>query len=165
METQTDWSELVALAKTIVSDADAMTRKHTNEVSLRVSYCCVFSRDQADQKKWDSAASATGVLAKETPTGSVYVVPEIPTDAGPLRVLKIRRPDPTRTERGDADFRIDSFDRFKESNLGRPGFSLIERPDFEMIELVDSAVDARAYFSHPPVEQHDGIRQALAADS
>jgi hypothetical protein len=89
------------------------------------------------------------------------VIPNITTPAGILRVLKIRKPDPTRTERGDADFSINNYHEFKNHVLSRPGFSLIRRPKTEMIELIDNNFDVRAYFSYPPVETHDGIKEAL----
>jgi hypothetical protein len=156
------WDDLVGLAQVIVHDALALKNAHVPDHPVTVSYCCVFSRDDPEFDKWTSAAGARGAVAKDTPTGPVFVVPEINTAAGPLRVLKIRKPDATRGERGDADFRLEQYEDFKRAYLGRPGFNLIERSEFEMVELVDSQFDARAYFSNPPVETHAGIREALA---
>jgi hypothetical protein len=37
--------------------------------------------------------------------------------------------------------------------LSKEGFKLIEREDFEMIELMDSEFNVRAYFSNPPLDE------------
>jgi hypothetical protein len=72
--------------------------------------------------------------------------------------LKIRKPDATRFERGDADFTIIDYPNFKSNYLANPGFKLIERKGFEMIELIDSAFNARAYFSNPTLDQQLGLK-------
>jgi hypothetical protein len=71
--------------------------------------------------------------------------------------LKIRKPDQTRPERGDADFAVKNYEEFKNSCLTKPGFGVIERDTFEMIELMDSSFDVRVYFSSPPVEVQLGL--------
>lgn len=81
--------------------------------------------------------------------GPVFHITPIATAAGDLELLKIRRPDPKREEMGDADFTLSDYESFKKKYLGKPGFSLIKRPDMEMIELMDSSYNAIAYFSHP----------------
>jgi hypothetical protein len=157
-----NWKELQQAAVDIVSTAKAMLDLHVESEEAQVSYCCVFSQTQAEFKRLVSLSLAEGSVANDTKTGPVFVVPEIGTSAGPLRVLKIRKPDSSRPERGDADFAVTGYPAFKSRYLNDLGFSLIVREEFEMIELVDPEYDVRAYFSHPPVEQHAGIREALA---
>jgi hypothetical protein len=72
-------------------------------------------------------------------------------------VLKIRIPDPTRLERGDADFTISNFPEFKKKYLSKPGFKILRKPNFYMIELTDSNFDVRAYFSNPPLDRQLNI--------
>ncbi len=86
---------------------------------------------------------------RDTSTGPLFKIAPLQTVAGPLQLLKIRKPDPTRTERGDADFTVSDYPTFKAKYLQRPGFRLIERPEMEMVELVDLTFNVRAYFSNP----------------
>ena len=73
-------------------------------------------------------------------------------------MLKIRRPDPKRPERGDADFTVSDYQTFKKTQLGKPGFGLIERTNMEMLELVDPDFDVLAYYSHPTLAEVLGIQ-------
>lgn len=98
-----------------------------------------------------------GKEIKVTPTGSIFQIVPISTVAEPLRVVKIRIPDETRTERGDADFNAPDYAGFKSAVLSMPGFALIPRADCEMIELMEPGADVRAYFSDPPVEIQLGL--------
>lgn len=158
-------NDLLPLATQIVAEANRMRLKHAQHFKGHVGYCCVFAQSPEEYNALDSAARALGKIAQDTPTGFTYLVPGIETDAGRLRILKIRKPDVTRKERGDADFSLLDYQSFKDQVLGRPGFSLITRPKTEMIELIDSTFNVRAYFSSPPVETHDGIREALASET
>lgn len=73
-------------------------------------------------------------------------------------LLKIRKPDPTRPERGDADFTLRDYNSFKEKYLkDAEHFKLIDRGNFEMIELKDPKFDVRSYFSNIPLTVQLGI--------
>jgi hypothetical protein len=91
-------------------------------------------------------------VIKETTTGPLFQIEPLKTTTGLLKLLKIRLPDTTRPERGDADFTIADFSVFKKKYLSKAGFKLVPRENFEMVELVDSAFDVRAYFSNPPLD-------------
>jgi hypothetical protein len=88
----------------------------------------------------------------------IFHIKPIETVAGKLRLLKIRTPDITRVERGDADFTINEYDKFKRAFLNKKGFKFIQRENFEMIELMDDKYDVRAYFSNPTQEQLLGVK-------
>jgi len=160
--TQVNSNDLLPLAKQIVAEANRMRNKHSQHFTGHVGYCAIFAQSHEEYIALDSAAKSLGKIAQDTPTGFTYLVPGIETDAGLLRILKIRKPDVTRKERGDADFSLLDYQAFKDDVIGKQGFSLIVRPKTEMIELIDSDFNVRAYFSNPPVETHDGIREALA---
>lgn len=125
---------------------------------MPVNYACIFAQNNKEYDELVAAARQIGKPIKDTPTGSLFHIRPIATIAGTLRLLKIRLPDPTRPERGDADFTVENYAAFKKKYLGQPGFSLIPREGFEMIELVDPAFDVRAYFSHPPLDEQLGIK-------
>jgi len=60
-------------------------------------------------------------IIKQPLTGApFYLSPPIQATAGYLRLLKIRQSYPTRPERGDVDFTINNYQRFKEKYLNQP---------------------------------------------
>jgi len=95
----------------------------------------------------------TGKIIEETLTGPLFHIQPLETIAGKLQLLKIRKPDVTRPELGDADFTISNYAEFKKKYLSQKGFNLIIRKNFEMIELVDPQFNVRAYFSNPPLSK------------
>ncbi len=143
--------ELKNLVKNIVTDSFRLSVTHTSEKKAPVNYACVFTHSTSEYEEMIKVASQLGPIAEETPTGPLFQITPLSTKAGTLRLLKIRRPDPKRPERGDADFTVADYDSFKKTYLEKPGFSLIKRPNMEMIELIDPSYDVIAYYSHPTV--------------
>ena len=103
------------------------------------------------------ASRKIGKVIQETPTGLLFHIAPLETVSGDLKLLKIRIPDPTRPERGDADFTISNFPEFEKKYLTKHGFKILRKPDFYMIELMDSDFDVRAYFSNPPLDRQLNI--------
>ncbi len=157
--------DLRALTKEIVEQAHRLSRKHTGERDAPVNYACIFAQSDAEFSVMVAFAKELGNVVDETPTGPVFLIEGLPTSAGEVRILKIRRPDSKRPERGDADFTVRNFAVFKEKNLGRPGFGLITRPNMEMIELIDSSFDVLAYYSHPTLADVLGIDLARPSNT
>lgn len=52
-----------------------------------------------------------------------------------------------------ADFTVSDYQAFKNKCISQNHFKLIAREKFEMIELMDSEFNVRAYFSHPPLDK------------
>lgn len=94
-----------------------------------------------------------GEVILDTKTGPLFKIALLDTVAGNLKLVKIRKPDETRPERGDADFTINNYPKFKKEFLNKEEFKLIEREKFEMIELMDSKFNVRGYFSNPPLSK------------
>jgi len=137
----------------IAEKANALKDKHTSEKNAPVNYACIFC--QSDEQ-YDSLVTLTqeiGKVVEETPTGPLFHIQPLDTIAGKLQLLKIRKPDTTRPELGDADFTVSNYTEFKKKYLSQKGFSLIVRKNFEMIELVDPKFNVRAYFSNPPLDK------------
>ncbi len=141
--------KLKVLVQSIVAESLKLSMKHTFEKTAPVNYACIFTHSLIEYEVTIKVASQLGPLVQETPTGPVFYITPLSTDAGTLKLLKIRSPDPKRPERGDADFTIADYDSFKSACLGKPGFSLIKRTNMEMIELIDPSYDVIAYYSHP----------------
>ncbi len=151
--------ELKNLVKEIVEHTRALKDRHTLEKDAPVNYACVFTQSQSEYEMLVAAARQLGAVVKETTKGQLFrIVLPLKTSAGELQLLKIRVPDPTRPERGDADFTIADYPTFKNTVLSRPEFKLIQKEGFEMIELMDPSFKVRAYFSHPPLDQQLRLR-------
>ncbi|MCL4386918.1 MAG: hypothetical protein M1355_00730 [Patescibacteria group bacterium] len=145
--------DLILLVQEIVKKVTNLKDKHTDQKNVPVHYVAIFSQNQEEYDSLLKTAQQMGSLLKETPTGPLFQVEPIDTISGPLRIVKIRIPDPTRPEKGDADFAAKDYQKLKDVCLSKPGFELIERETFEMIELMDKSFDVRIYFSNPPVEK------------
>ena len=142
------------LIQKIVKQSKELKDKYVNEYNATLSYCCIFSQTDEQYNEFENQTIKTGRLLAKTKTGNLYQINPMETVAGTLKILKIRKPDVTRKELGDCDFKLDNYSNFKEKFLSKEKFKLIERENFEMIELMDNEFNVRVYFSNPPVEEH-----------
>lgn len=156
--------ELKELVQSIVTRAQGLKDRHTTASNAQVNYACVFSRSVAEYTALTEAVQSMGRVIKQTKTGKLYDVGSLETTAGQLRIVKIRIPDETRPERGDADFTVTNYSSFKEKCLAQAGFTLIERPGMEMLELTEPNGEVRAYFSHPPIDDELLGRPKMVGD-
>ena len=145
--------ELKALTREIVAEARRLNAAHTDQPEAPVNYACIFAQSQAEYEELVNVARQLGPVADDTPTGPVFHIAPLSTNTGILRLLKTRRPDPNRPERGDADFTVADYDMFKKTHLSKPGFSVIQRKHMEMLELIDPAFNVLAYYSHPTLAE------------
>jgi hypothetical protein len=142
-------TDLKKLVQEIVTEAQRLSAAYTSEGNAPVNYACVFAHSAAEFDELAILARQLGPMAQETAMGPVFHIAPLQTAAGNLELLKIRRPDAKRLERGDADFTVADYESFKKTYLGKPGFGIIKRSEMKMIELIDPSYDAIAYFSHP----------------
>lgn len=138
--------------KNIVEKATALKNKYIDYKNMPVNYACIFSQSKREYDELLEVARKIGNVVKETPTGLLFHIEPLQTISGVLKLLKIRIPDSTRPELGDADFTVSNFPEFEKKYLSKRGFKLIKKENFVMIELVDSGFDVRAYFSNPPLD-------------
>ena len=144
---------LKQLVEEIVKNANDLKNKHTSEKNAPVNYACIFAQSKEQYNKLLAVAKKIGSIIEETSTGPIFHIQPLNTVAGNLRLLKIRKPDTTRPELGDADFTAENYSEFKKKYLSKIGFKLIPRENFEMIELVDPQFNVRTYFSNPPLNE------------
>ncbi len=142
-------ADLKKLIRKIVSEAQRLSSAHTSEKKAPVNYACIFAQSETEYEELINLARQLGPMVQETAMGPVFHIVPLSTAAGTLELLKIRRPDPKRLERGDADFTVADYESFKKTYLGRPGFGIIKRSEMEMIELIDPSYNVIAYFSYP----------------
>ncbi|PIU73411.1 hypothetical protein COS78_02415 [Candidatus Shapirobacteria bacterium CG06_land_8_20_14_3_00_40_12] len=149
--------DLKNLVKNIIEKATALKNKHIDDKNTPVNYACIFSQSKEEYDELVEASRKIGKVIQETPTGLLFHIEPLETVSGVLKLLKIRIPDTTRPERGDADFTISNFPEFEKKYLSKSGFKILRKPDFYMVELMDSDFDVRAYFSNPPLDRQLNI--------
>ncbi len=141
----------------MVRQSRELKNKYTDETDARVNYACIFSQSDDEFSELKKSAEQIGKAIEETPSGPLFYIQPLDTVSGQLKLLKIRKPDKTRPERGDADFTVNDYRVFKNKYILQNNFKLILREKFEMIELMDPDFNVRAYFSHPPLDKQLGI--------
>jgi hypothetical protein len=149
--------KLTNYIQSIVFDSKQLKDLHTDEINAPVNYACIFSQSEIEYIEFLNGMKALGSIIEETPTGPLFKLANIVTIAGNLQLLKVRIPDSTRPERGDADFTVTDYNSFKAKFISKPGFKLIQKTGFEMIELMDTDFDVRVYFSNPPLDLQLGL--------
>lgn len=153
-----DKEELITIVKDIVSESVKLKDKHTEFKNTPVNYVCIFSQSDEEFEKFKSLALEIGKVIEDTYSGPLFKISPIDTIAGKIKILKVRQYYETRPERGDADFTLENYAYLKEKYLGKNGFSLIQRENFEMIEIVDPEFNVRVYFSNPPLDKQLGLK-------
>jgi len=142
----------------IVNETIQLNNKYTSETNAPIDWVAIFSQNASEYESFLKETKRIGKIVKDTPTGPIFKLGSpIKTKAGEIFIIKIRKPDKTRPQRGDADFRIDNYKEFKEKYLSDQHFSLIERKDYQMLELKDSDFDVLVYFSNPPISKVLGL--------
>ena len=76
--------------------------------------------------------------------------------------LELRKPDLTRPKRGEANFTVSDYSFFKERYLNKPGFSLILKENFEMVELNEKGNNVRVYVSFPLLDEQLELKNVKA---
>jgi len=142
----------------IVSRSTELKNKFTNTSVAPVEFACIFCQNEEEYKQFTNSIQTLGKVVERTQSGFTYLLETpIETVAGPLRLVKIRKPDPQRPERGDADFNTDYSD-FKKTYQGKSGFELIKRGTFEMLRFFHPAFDVMACFSNIPKSKDLNIK-------
>lgn len=150
--------QLKELVRSIVERSQDLRDEFTSEHNAPVNYAAVFAQDESEFQELIEVVKSLGEILEDTPTGPLFKIQPLDTVAGELQLLKIRKPDPQRPERGDADFTVAAYQQFKDQYLVRPGFRLIKRDKFEMVELSHPTFEVLAYFSYPPLDKQYGLK-------
>lgn len=126
---------------------------NTDLTTYEVDYVAIFCRDESEfiQLRDEVMTLGDEVDKEMIGTGNTYKLHiPIQTRAGLLSLVKIRKPDPTRPQRGAPDFRILDYQSFKEQYLMRSGnFTLMSRKEYEMVEL--KGIDVLVYIPNKPL--------------
>jgi len=140
-------SDVEKIVKYLIDQGLAAIHKRTNEKTPAIDYVAIFSKDENEFQELLAVAETMGKEVDQgtARTGKTYLLDQpLTTPAGVLYLLKIRKPDDTRPQRGAPDFKIQNYAQFKEKYLRSSGsFTLMLKKDYEMIEL--KGVDVLVY--------------------
>ena len=135
----------------LVDESIKLKNKYTTETNAPIEFACIFCQNNDEYQEFTETIKKLGKVVQNTSSGYTYQLNNsIETDAGKLRFVKIRKPDPLRKERGDTDFNT-NYSEFKQKHQNKPGFELISRDNFEMLRLSDPNFDVMVCFSNIPL--------------
>lgn len=147
------------LAQYITDQGIIAVREYTNLKDVVIDYLAIFAKDNEEYTVLNQTAAVHGKVVDKamSHTGNTYYLTKpVQTKAGMLQILKIRKPDKTRPQRGAPDFQVENYTFFKENHLYTSGnFTLMVRKDYEMIEL--KGEDVLVYFPSRTFEQRNAI--------
>jgi hypothetical protein len=141
-----------SIVKNIVVQADILKHQLVNDLAP-VNYACIFCQNDEEYLLFVEMVKQIGKVILDTKAGPVFQIEPLLTIAGDLRILKIRKPDKDRSERGDADFTLSNYDEFKKEHINQKRFKLIDKGNFEMIEYKHPNSDVLVYFSNPTLAE------------
>lgn len=147
-------NDLITTINYTVSHSIELKNKFTDATSAPVEFACIFCQNQEEYNQFTNAIQVLGKIVQDTRSGFTYLLNDpLQTTAGNLRLVKIRKPDPNRPERGDADFNTD-YSNFENKYQNDPKFELIKRENFEMPRLSDKNYNVMACFSSIPASKY-----------
>lgn len=145
------------IIKYIIERGVEAVNSNTDEFPVNVDYLAIFAKDENEYQDLimytrNLGKSVSKGVAK---TGKTILLDEpVKTEAGLLKVIKIRKPDATRPQRGAPDFRVGDYRDFREKYLmSNSNFALILRKEYEMIEL--KGIDVLVYFPSKLFEERE----------
>lgn len=151
-------NNLITTINYIVSRSAELKNRYTDASSAPVEFVCIFCQNEEEYKQFTNSIETLAKVVERTQSGFTYLLDKpIVTVAGPLRLVKIRKPDPKRPERGDADFNTD-YKNFKKRYQRNPEFELVKRETFEMLRLSNTNFDVMACFSNIPKSKLLGVK-------
>lgn len=151
-------NNLIKIIQDIVSKSSELKNKYTDASMAPVEFGCIFCKSKDEYRELTRSIEKFGEIAEITRSGFTYLLNKpIETIAGPLRLIKIRKPDPKRLERGDADFNT-NYTSLKAKYQAGSRFELIRRKDYEYLRLSDPEFDVMTCFSNIPKSEYLGIK-------
>lgn len=145
--------DLTSIVSYLANKSLLMKDRYTDAKAAPIEFACIFCQSDEEYARLTTQIQTLGKTAQDTTTGFTYQLNQpLATKAGPLSLVKIRKPDPLRKERGDTDFNT-NYPEFKEKYRDEPNFELIERDDFEMLRLSVPGKDVMVCFSSLPLSK------------
>lgn len=137
----------------IVNSSLQLKEKYLPNYKAKIDYVCIFSQNDKEYSFYTERAETIGRVVKQNEKGLLYKLQKpLTIKTYPVTLIRIRKPDPLRTERGYVDFVVDDFEAFKKNVvIKRKCFAEIPVDSGEMYELLDTDFSVRAFFPSMPL--------------
>lgn len=139
--------DIVGIVKVIAERVEALVQRTIGR-QLPITYLTIFSHHPHEFERFLEWASELGSKT-DANNGFRFMLNEpVQTVGGPVASIRIRRPDPYRSQIGCADVEVKDYANFKATELSKypDNLRLIERGEYEMIEFFDfDSNDVLAY--------------------
>ena len=146
--------ELFLIVDYIVEQSLLLTERYVSEKNLIVDFVDIFSRDEEEKEELLQAVNQLGKIVDKPATGKTFLLENsYNTKIGDLRLIKIRNLDKEKSQRGALDFKVGDYNNFKNKYINSGNFKLINRENYEMLELRDNEYDALVYFPNIPLSE------------
>lgn len=90
------------LVKNLVTKCIALKNRYVEEKELVADWICFFAQSDGEYQELMKLAGGYGHIVKDTDSGPIYRFDkQIQTEAGIPKVVKVRKPDITKSELGD----------------------------------------------------------------
>lgn len=144
------------ISKVVSSVASKSSRliEKTLGKRLPIAYLTIFAHGASEYDDLTKQAGELGGRSEANNGLNFLFRKPIETEAGTVSLIRVRQPDPYRSQIGCADFTIENYEEFKRIELPKhpKNMRVIERPDFEMIEFFDlEKNDVLAYIVSKPI--------------
>ena len=138
-------TELVEAVKHIASKTSSMSREIIGK-DFPITSVTVFSHSPEEFTVLSEILEKLGKPYNYNNGPRITLDNPIETEGNQIIHLRIRKPDPARPQVGCNDFETD-YNTFKTEYLGKypNNLTLIQRPEYDMIELHDARFDVLAY--------------------
>jgi hypothetical protein len=139
--------------KTLLRAIDYVARETSTLIErtigreLPITYLTIFAHREEEYERLIGFATELG-KSEETKNGLRFnLYKPIRTRAGMLKRIRIRKPDPYRTQVGCADYDVGDYTDFRDKYLATRPYNvrLIERDGHSMLEFHDPDFDVFAY--------------------
>ncbi|OGH32559.1 MAG: hypothetical protein A3G66_01425 [Candidatus Levybacteria bacterium RIFCSPLOWO2_12_FULL_39_17] len=149
---------LIKIIQYVVNRSAELKDKYTSEEKTPIEFVCIFCQNEKEHRNFTDSITSIGKIVEDTKSGFTYLLDHpIDTSSGPLRLVKIRKPDAHFTQRGDADFNTD-YENFKKRYQKNSMFELVKRETFEMLRLSNPNFDVMTCFSSIPKSKDLGVK-------
>lgn len=149
--------DIIKTVQSIVSQGKVIYEKYTRHRNLSADYVCIFAHDEEEYLKLINVVSQMGQVIRETEPGPIFRIEPIETNSSNVQLLKIRKPDPTKSGLGYVDFTLPDYEKFKAEYLDKENISLSRRKDYEFIGLLVDDSEVGVYFANPPLSKQLGL--------
>jgi len=139
--------DIIKIVKVIAEKAEDLVRLTIGR-ELPITYLTIFSHHPHEYNRFVEWVTEIGIKSDANNGVRFALQKPIQTAGGEVVNIRIRKPDPYRSQIGCADLKVDNYDSFKMEELFKypDNLRVIERPEYEMIEFFDfNTNDVLAY--------------------